>query len=184
MNEMKLSDFNYELPQELIAQDPLLKRSDSRLMVLNRATGGIEHRHFSDVIEYLNPGDCLVINDTKVIPARLIGVKEDTGASIEVLLLKRHDDKVWETLVKPGKKARVGVRISFGEGKLVGEVIDIIKKCGAEEACRDKDLRAQLVEEMADVLMYYHDVLWCFGITEEELRESYTAKFEKNLHRW
>mgnify|MGYP000352205079 CR=1 FL=1 len=128
MNEMKLSDFNYELPQELIAQDPLLKRSDSRLMVLNRATGGIEHRHFSDVIEYLNPGDCLVINDTKVIPARLIGVKEDTGASIEVLLLKRHDDKVWETLVKPGKKARVGARISFGEGKLVGEVIDIVEE--------------------------------------------------------
>ena len=114
MNEMKLSDFNYELPQELIAQDPLLKRSDSRLMVLNRATGGIEHRHFSDVIEYLNPGDCLVINDTKVIPARLIGVKED--------------DKVWETLVKPGKKARVGARISFGEGKLVGEVIDIVEE--------------------------------------------------------
>ena len=128
MNEMKLSDFNYELPQELIAQDPLLKRSDSRLMVLNRATGGIEHRHFSDVIEYLNSGDCLVINDTKVIPARLIGVKEDTGASIEVLLLKRHDDKVWETLVKPGKKARVGARISFGEGKLVGEVIDIVEE--------------------------------------------------------
>ena len=128
MNEMKLSDFNYELPQELIAQDPLLKRSDSRLMVLNRATGGIEHRHFSDVIEYLNPGDCLVINDTKVIPARLIGVKEDTGASIEVLLLKLHDDKVWETLVKPGKKARVGARISFGEGKLVGEVIDIVEE--------------------------------------------------------
>ena len=128
MNEMKLSDFNYELPQELIAQDPLLKQSDSRLMVLNRATGGIEHRHFSDVIEYLNPGDCLVINDTKVIPARLIGVKEDTGASIEVLLLKRHDDKVWETLVKPGKKARVGARISFGEGKLVGEVIDIVEE--------------------------------------------------------
>ena len=127
MNEMKLSDFNYELPQELIAQDPLLKRSDSRLMVLNRATGGIEHRHFSDVIEYLNPGDCLVFNDTKVIPARLIGVKEDTGASIEVLLLKRHDDKVWETLVKPGKKARVGARISFGEGKLVGEVFDIVE---------------------------------------------------------
>ena len=124
MNEMKLSDFNYELPQELIAQDPLLKRSDSRLMVLNRATGGIEHRHFSDVIEYLNPGDCLVINDTKVIPARLIGVKEDTGASIEVLLLKRHDDKVWETLVKPGKKAR----IHFGGDKLIGEVIDIVEE--------------------------------------------------------
>ena len=128
MNEMKLSDFNYELPQELIAQDPLLKRSDSRLMVLNRATGGIEHRHFSDVIEYLNPGDCLVINDTKVIPARLIGVKEDTGASIEVLLLKRHDDKVWETLVKPGKKAKVGTRIVFGEGLLVGEVVGIVEE--------------------------------------------------------
>ena len=128
MNEMKLSDFNYELPQELIAQDPLLKRSDSRLMVLNRATGGIEHRHFSDVIEYLNPGDCLVINDTKVIPARLIGVKEDTGASIEVLLLKRHDDKVWETLVKPGKKAKIGTRIHFGGDKLIGEVIDIVEE--------------------------------------------------------
>lgn len=128
MMEMKLSDFNYDLPQELIAQDPLLKRSDSRLMVLNRKTDEISHRHFSDVIEYLNPGDCLVINDTKVIPARLIGVKEDTGASIEVLLLKRHDDKVWETLVKPGKKARVGARISFGEGKLIGEVVDIVEE--------------------------------------------------------
>ena len=128
MNEMKLSDFNYELPQELIAQDPLLKRSDSRLMVLNRETGGIEHRHFSDVIEYLNPGDCLVINDTKVIPARLIGVKEDTGASIEVLLLKRHDNKVWETLVKPGKKAKPGTVINFGDGLLKGTVIDVVEE--------------------------------------------------------
>ena len=89
---MKLSDFNYDLPQELIAQDPLEKRSDSRLMVLDKATGDITHRHFRDIIEYLNPGDCLVINDTKVIPARLMGVKEDTGASIEVLLLKRKRD--------------------------------------------------------------------------------------------
>ena len=125
---MKLSDFYYDLPEELIAQDPLLKRSDSRLMVLNRELGSIEHRHFSDITEYLNPGDCLVINDTKVLPARLIGVKEDTGASIEVLLLKRHDDRVWETLVKPGKKARPGARISFGEGKLVGEVIDVVEE--------------------------------------------------------
>lgn len=125
---MKLSDFNYDLPQELIAQDPLEKRSDSRLMVLDKATGDITHRHFRDIIEYLNPGDCLVINDTKVIPARLMGVKEDTGASIEVLLLKRKSDKVWETLVKPGKKARVGARISFGEGLLVGEVIDIVEE--------------------------------------------------------
>lgn len=123
---MKLSDFYYDLPEELIAQDPLLKRSDSRLMVLNREKGTIEHKHFQEIIEYLNPGDCLVINETKVIPARLIGVKEDTGASIEVLLLKRVGDKVWETLVKPGKKARVGARISFGEGKLIGEVVDIV----------------------------------------------------------
>ena len=123
---MKLSDFYYELPEELIAQDPLLKRSDSRLMVINRFDGGIEHKHFTDVIDYLNEGDCLVINDTKVIPARLIGEKEETGASIEVLLLKRKDDKTWETLVKPGKKAKIGTRISFGNGKLVGEVVDIV----------------------------------------------------------
>ena len=125
---MQLSDFYYELPEELIAQDPLLKRSDSRLMVIDRKTGDIEHKHFTDVINYLNPGDCLVINDTKVIPARLIGIKEDTGASIEVLLLKRKDDKTWETLVKPGKKARPGARISFGDGKLVGEVKDIVEE--------------------------------------------------------
>ncbi len=125
---MQLSDFNYDLPQELIAQDPLEKRSDSRLMVVGREDGTIEHKHFYDIIDYVNPGDCLVINDTKVIPARLMGVKEDTGASIEVLLLKRREEKVWETLVKPGKKARVGARISFGDGLLVGEVIDIVEE--------------------------------------------------------
>lgn len=125
---MKLSDFSYYLPEELIAQDPLEKRDNSRLMVLNKQTGEREHKHFYDVIDYLNPGDCLVLNNTKVIPARLMGVKEDTGASIEVLLLKRHDEKVWETLVKPGKKARTGARISFGNGLLVGEVIDIVEE--------------------------------------------------------
>lgn len=125
---MQLSDFNYELPQELIAQDPLEKRSDSRLMVVGREDGSIEHKHFYDIIDYVNQGDCLVINDTKVIPARLMGVKEDTRASIEVLLLKRKEEKVWETLVKPGKKARVGARISFGDGLLVGEVIDIVEE--------------------------------------------------------
>lgn len=123
---MHLRDFNYDLPEELIAQDPLSKRSDSRLMVLDRETGGIEHKIFSDIPDYLNPGDCLVINDTKVIPARLMGVKEQTGAAIEVLLLKRHDDSTWETLVKPGKKARPGAVISFGDGKLVGEVVDVV----------------------------------------------------------
>lgn len=125
-NDMKKSDFYYDLPERLIAQDPLKKRSDSRLMVLDRKTGAISHRHFRDITEYLHPGDCLVINDTKVIPARLVGVKEETGASVEVLLLKRKDDRVWETLVKPGKKARVGAKISFGDGRLVGEVIDIV----------------------------------------------------------
>ena len=123
---MTLKDFYYDLPAELIAQDPLAQRSNSRLMVIDRESGEISHKHFHDVIDYLNPGDCLVINDTRVIPARLLGQKEDTGAAIEVLLLKRHDDKTWETLVKPGKKARIGARISFGEGKLVGEVVDIV----------------------------------------------------------
>lgn len=125
---MKTSDFYYDLPEELIAQDPLEKRDNSRLMVLHRETGEIEHKHFYDVIDYLNPGDCLVVNNTRVIPARLMGVKEETGASIEVLLLKRKEEKVWETLVKPGKKARVGARISFGDGLLVGEVIDIVEE--------------------------------------------------------
>lgn len=127
---MNLHDFYYDLPEELIAQDPLADRSSSRLMVLDKKTGRTEHRIFKDIIEYLNPGDCLVINDTKVIPARLIGEKEGTGAAIEVLLLKRKEDMVntWEVLVKPGKKAKPGTRIRFGNGKLVGEVIDIVEE--------------------------------------------------------
>jgi S-adenosylmethionine:tRNA ribosyltransferase-isomerase len=127
---MDLHDFYYELPEELIAQDPLADRSSSRLMVMDKTTGAIQHRVFKDVINYLNKGDCLVINDTKVIPARLIGEKVGTGAAIEVLLLKRKEDMVntWEVLVKPGKKARVGAKISFGGGKLIGEVIDIVEE--------------------------------------------------------
>ena len=124
---MDLKDFNYDLPEELIAQDPLEDRSSSRLMVLHKDTVRIEHKIFRDIIDYLNPGDCLVINDTKVIPARLMGIKEDTGAAIEVLLLKRNADDVWECLVKPGKKARTGARIVFGEGLLVGEIVDVIE---------------------------------------------------------
>lgn len=124
---MDLKDFNYDLPEELIAQDPLEDRSSSRLMVLHKDTGRIEHKIFRDIIDYLNPGDCLVINDTKVIPARLMGIKEDTCAAIEVLLLKRNVDDVWECLVKPGKKARTGARIIFGEGLLVGEIVDVIE---------------------------------------------------------
>lgn len=123
---MKTSDFYYDLPEELIAQDPLEDRSSSRLLVLDKKTGETEHHVFREIVNYLDPGDCLVINDTKVIPARLIGAKEETGAKIEVLLLKRGADDVWETLVKPGRKAKPGTRISFGDGLLTGEVVDIV----------------------------------------------------------
>ncbi len=127
---MDLHDFYYDLPEELIAQDPLSDRSSSRLMVLDKDTGNIEHKIFRDIIDYLNPGDCLVVNDTKVIPARLIGEKTGTGAAIEVLLLNRKDDlkNTWEVLVKPGKKAKIGTQISFGNGKLVGEIVDIVEE--------------------------------------------------------
>ena len=103
---MDVKDFYFDLPQELIAQDPLEDRSSSRLLVLDKNTGAIEHRVFKDIVNYLRPGDCLVVNDTKVIPARLFGVKKDTGAKIELLLLKRRENDIWETLVKPGKKAK------------------------------------------------------------------------------
>lgn len=124
---MDVKDFYYELPQELIAQDPLKDRSDSRLMVLNRRSGEISHRIFREITDYLKPKDCLVINNTKVIPARLYGIREDTGAKIELLLLKRKENDIWETLVKPGKKAKTGTKISFGEGLLKGEIIDVIE---------------------------------------------------------
>ncbi|MCR5144054.1 MAG: tRNA preQ1(34) S-adenosylmethionine ribosyltransferase-isomerase QueA [Lachnospiraceae bacterium] len=125
---MNVKDFDYELPEELIAQDPLEKRSNSRLMVLDKVTGEVAHRHFYDIKEYLKPGDCLVINNTKVIPARLYGARENTGGKVELLLLKRKSDDVWETLVKPGKKARVGDRIDFGDGLLKAEIIDIVEE--------------------------------------------------------
>lgn len=134
---MKTSDFYFDLPKELIAQDPLTDRSSSRLLVVHRKTRELEHRHFTDIIEYLNPGDCLVINDTKVIPARLIGERlhktdgpyrepDVPGARIEILLLKRISDTQWESLVKPGKRCRVGDRVSFGNGKLIAEIKDVL----------------------------------------------------------
>lgn len=126
METMNVKDFYFDLPQELIAQDPLEDRSSSRLLVLDKNTGETEHRHFRDITEYLRPGDCLVINNTKVIPARLFGVKEDTQAKIEVLLLKRRENDIWETLVKPGKKCKPGTVIVFGEGLLKGTVIDVV----------------------------------------------------------
>ncbi len=128
MTTLKKSDFYFDLPQELIAQDPLEDRSASRLLVLNRQTGAVEHHHFKEITNYLRPDDCLVLNNTKVIPARLLGVKEDTGAAIEVLLLKRRDSDVWETLVKPGKKARPGAKIVFGDGCLKAEVLEVVEE--------------------------------------------------------
>ncbi|MDO4975870.1 MAG: tRNA preQ1(34) S-adenosylmethionine ribosyltransferase-isomerase QueA [Eubacteriales bacterium] len=123
---MKTSDFYFDLPQELIAQDPLEDRSSSRLLVMDKETGERKHRIFRDIRNFLKPGDCLVINDTKVIPARLIGAKKDTGAQIEFLLLKRKENDIWETLVKPGRKCRVGAQVVFGEGDLEAEVIEVL----------------------------------------------------------
>lgn len=128
---MKTSDFYFDLPEELIAQTPLEDRSNSRLMVLDKETGDIEHKIFKNIIDYLNPGDCLVLNNTRVIPARLIGEKVDTGGKIEFLLLKRTDKDIWQALVKPGKRAKVGTKFSFGNGKLIGEVVGL-----AEEGSR------------------------------------------------
>lgn len=125
---MDVKDFYYELPPELIAQDPLEDRSGSRLMVLGRSDGSIEHHMFRDIVNYLHPGDCLVINNTKVLPARLYGIREETQAGIELLLLRRLESDCWETLVKPGKKAKIGTKIQFGGGLLTGEVIDIAEE--------------------------------------------------------
>ena len=122
---MKVKDFYFDLPKEFIAQQPLQKRDESKLMVVNKTSGEIEHKKFRDIIEYLNPGDCLVLNDTRVLPARLIGVKDGTGGKMEFLLLKRIDINHWETLVKPGKKAKIGTRFIFGNGELAAQVISI-----------------------------------------------------------
>ena len=128
MEELRKSDFYFDLPEELIAQDPLEDRASSRLLLLNKSNGGIEHHVFKEIVDYLRPGDCLVLNNTKVLPARLMGVKEETGAAIEVLLLKRKEKDLWETLVKPGKKARPGTRIVFGDGCLRAEVVDVVEE--------------------------------------------------------
>lgn len=128
MTELKTSDFYFELPPELIAQDPLEDRSASRLLVLDRESGAVAHHTFKEITQFLRPGDCLVLNNTKVLPARLLGTKEDTGAAIEVLLLKRKEKDVWETLVKPGKKARPGTRLTFGDGSLRAEVLEVAEE--------------------------------------------------------
>ena len=148
---MKTSDFYYDLPEELIAQDPLEDRSGSRLLFLDKETGNTEHHIFRDVIDYLKAGDCLVINDTKVIPARLIGEKEGTGAKIEVLLLKRGENDVWETLVKPGKKAKPGTRICFGNGLLVGEVLDVVEEGNRLIRFEYKGIFEEILEQLGQM---------------------------------
>lgn len=125
---LRTSDYYFDLPEELIAQDPLEDRSSSRLLMLDRKSGEVQHNVFKNIIAYLKPGDCLVLNNTKVIPARLLGVKEDTGAAVEVLLLKRRENDVWETLVKPGKKLRPGAKMVFGDGLLKAEVLEVVEE--------------------------------------------------------
>ncbi|MEG1310822.1 MAG: tRNA preQ1(34) S-adenosylmethionine ribosyltransferase-isomerase QueA [Romboutsia sp.] len=145
---MKTSDFYFDLPEELIAQVPVKDRSSSKLMVLDKETGQIEHHVFKDIINYLNPGDCLVLNNTRVIPARLIGEKVDTRGKIEFLLLKRTEEDTWQALVKPGKRAKIGTKFSFGNGKLIGEVVGL-----AEEGSRIIKFHYQgIFEEVLDEL--------------------------------
>ena len=138
---LSTADYFFDLPKELIAQDPMEKRDECRLLVMDKESGKVEHHVFNEVIDYLQPGDCLVLNNTKVIPARLLGVKEETGAAVEILLLKRKEADVWETLVKPGKKLRPGARVSFGDGILKAEIMDI-------------------VEEGNRLVKFYYDGIW------------------------
>ena len=157
---LSTADYFFDLPQELIAQDPMEKRDECKLLVLDKETGEVEHHIFSEIINYLEPGDCLVLNNTKVIPARLLGEKEGTGAAVEILLLKRREADVWETLVKPGKKLRPGARVAFGGGILKAEIMDI-------------------VEEGNRLVKFYYD-----GIREEVLDRPYiTHKLQdKNMY--
>ena len=120
-------DYYYDLPKELIAQDPLEDRSSSRLMVLGKKSGHVSHHHFTEILDFLRPGDCLVINNTRVIPARLIGTKKDTGAHVEILLLRRKQNDIWETLVRPGKKLRPGAEVTFGDGSLTATILDVVE---------------------------------------------------------
>ena len=172
---MKVSDFTFDLPEELIAQDPLEDRSSSRLLTLDKNTGEIGHDVFHNIVNYLKPGDCLVLNNTKVIPARLIGAKEETGGKVEVLLLKRKQDNVWETLVKPGKKARPGARISFGDGKLVGEVIDVVDEGNRLVKFEYEGIFEEVLDELGQMPLppYIHEKL-----KEKDRYQTVYAKYE------
>ena len=171
---MKLKDFDYELPEELIAQDPLAERSASRLMVIDRASGSVTHRHFSDITDYLKPGDCLVLNDTRVIPARLIGVKEDTGAVVELLLLNHLDDGCWETLAKPGKKLKIGAKVSFGDGLLHAEIVDILEEGNRKVRFSFEGIFEEILDKLGEMPLppYIHNKL--------EDKERYQTVYAKN----
>ena len=161
MTNFKTRDFYYDLPERLIAQTPIKERDHSKLLVLDKKTGQIEHRHFYDIIEYLTPGDCLVINDTKVMPARLFGNKRDTCSLIEILLLKRIDDKRWETLVKPGKKAKIGAEIVFKEGFLTGKIVDILDEGNRIIEFDYKGIFEEILDELGEMPLppYIHEKL-------------------------
>ncbi|MBQ9997551.1 MAG: tRNA preQ1(34) S-adenosylmethionine ribosyltransferase-isomerase QueA [Clostridia bacterium] len=148
---MKLSEFDYQLPQELIAQKPLQQRDSSRMLVMDKNTGELTHRHFYDVLEYLNEGDCLILNNSRVIPARLFGVREDTGSPIEFLLLSRKETDIWEVILKPGKKAKVGKRFVFGEGKLKAEVIDIVNDGNRLVKFEYEGLYENIIDEIGEM---------------------------------
>ena len=158
---MKVDEFDYELPEELIAQTPLKERSQSRLMVLDRKTGTIEHRIFADIIDYLHPGDCLVLNDTKVLPARLFGTKKDTGAHVEVLLLKRIEGDRWETLVKPAKRIKKGTVVEFGDGRLSARCLEILDYGGRVFEFEYDGIFYEILEQLGEMPLppYIHEKL-------------------------
>jgi S-adenosylmethionine:tRNA ribosyltransferase-isomerase len=175
MTNFKTSDFYYDLPESLIAQTPIKERDHSRLLVLDKETGEISHKHFYDIIEYLNEGDCLVVNDTKVLPARLFGTRKDTKAVIEFLLLKRIDDNRWETLVKPGKKARLGVEIIFEENLLTGKIVDILEEGNRIIEFQYEGIFEEILDKLGEMPLppYIHEKL--------EDRDRYQTIYAKHL---
>lgn len=159
--KLKTSDFYYDLPEELIAQAPLEDRTNSRLMILDKLDGSITHKHFYDIVDYINSGDCIVINDTKVLPARLYGTKKDSNALIELLLLKRIDDKKWETLVKPGKKAKENTEIIFKEGLLEGKITDVLETGNRIIEFKYEGIFEEILDELGEMPLppYIHEKL-------------------------
>lgn len=172
--DFKTSDFYYHLPEELIAQTPIKERDHSRLLVLDKKTGAVEHKHFYDVIDYLNKGDCLVINETRVLPARLYGTRKDTGAVIELLLLKRIDDKCWETLVKPGKKAKEGTEIVFKENLLTGTITEVHEDGNRIIKFQYEGIFEEILDQLGEMPLppYIHEKL--------EDKERYQTIYAKN----